>query len=73
MYVCYSRSNLLFALWKTSRELWILNVADQADDVLLDDDGEETNDEEEFLEQSDTELSDEGMSKKTSISSILSV
>ena len=55
---------------KTSRKLWIPNAADQADDVLFDDEGDETNDEDEFLEESDTELWDEGMSEKTSISSI---
>ena len=42
---------------------------------MSDDFGEETNDEEEFgdLEESDTELSDEGMSRRTSISSISSI
>lgn len=40
---------------------------------MLDDDGEETNDEEEFPEESDTDLSDEGMSRRISVSSILSI
>ena len=60
-------------LKKKSRKLWILDAADEADEVLSDDLGEETNDEEEFGEESDTELSDEGMSRRTSISSISSI
>ena len=59
-------------LKKKSRKLWILDAADEAD-VLFDDLGEETNDEEEFGEESDTELSDEGTSRRTSISSISSI
>lgn len=42
-------------------QICILNAADQADDVLFDDDGQATNDEEEILEEFDADLSDEGM------------
>ena len=70
MYVCHSCKKLL-RCEKKSLELRILNADDQADEVLFGDDGEDTNDEEEFLEESDNELSDEGMSKKIRISSIL--
>ena len=38
---------------------------------MFDDDGDETDEEEDFLEESDNELSDEGMSRRISISSIL--
>ncbi|XP_020629551.1 probable ATP-dependent RNA helicase DDX60 [Orbicella faveolata] len=47
------------SLFDTDDDDDVTDYADQADDVLLDDDGEETNDEEEFPEESDTELSDE--------------
>lgn len=72
MYECYSRKKLLCTLLK-KREVRILIADDPADDVLFDDDGEETDGEEEFLEQSDNELSDEGMSRRISISTILSM
>ena len=41
-----------------------INAADKADDIQADDDGEETNDEEEFLNEQDTELLDEGNKHK---------
>ena len=61
---------MCFVKKKKNTRTWNFYAADEADDLLHDDEGEETNDEE---EESETELSDEGMSRKSSISSILSI
>lgn len=68
VYVCYSNKNMCVILKKKFK-----NVLYFLDDVLLDDDGEETNDEEEFLKEPETELLDESTTGRTSISSILSI
>lgn len=46
---------------KNDNKIFIfVNAADKADVIHLDDDGEETNDEDEFLNEQDTDILDEG-------------